>query len=366
MALYIGLMSGTSMDGVDAALVEFSGDTPRLVAARDQAMPGELREALLRLAAEHSPHPLQCFGELDQLIGELFAEAALGLLNDANVEPSAITAIGSHGQTLYHRPDGPTPFTLQIGDPNRIAERTGITTVADLRRRDMAAGGQGAPLAPAFHAAVLTSADEPRAVLNLGGIANLTLLPPEGPVTGFDTGPANVLMDGWAARHLGQPMDRDGAWAAGGEVDEELLERLLDEPYFELAPPKSTGRELFDRAWLDRKLEGADLPPQRVQATLAELTARSVTDHLRRHLPDAHRLLVCGGGAHNGHLMKRLAALLPGVTVESTEAHGVHPDWMEAIAFAWLAKRTLEGRPGNLPSVTGARREVILGAVYPA
>ena len=366
MALFIGLISGTSMDGVDAALVEFDGDTPRLLASHAHPMPGELREATLRLATESSPHPLHCFGELDQRIGRLFADAALRLMEKGQVSAAQVSAIGSHGQTLYHHPDGPSPFTLQIGDPNQIVERTGISTVADLRRRDMAAGGQGAPLAPAFHAAVLSGSDEERAVLNLGGIANLTLLPRQGEVTGFDTGPANVLMDGWAARHLAKPMDENGEWAAGGEIDEPLLRWLLDEPYFPLPPPKSTGRELFDLAWLDGKLAGYNLPPQTIQATLAELTAVSVAEPLKRHLPSAQRLLVCGGGAHNHHLMGRLAAHLEGMTVESTEAHGVHPDWMEAIAFAWLAKRTLEGLPGNLPSVTGARRAVPLGALYPA
>ncbi|GAB6043306.1 anhydro-N-acetylmuramic acid kinase [Endothiovibrio diazotrophicus] len=366
MALYIGLMSGTSMDGVDAALVDFAGKAPHLVASHCQPMTDEVREALLRLATDRSPHPLQCLGELDHLLGEQFARATNALLRQAKIDAAAIRAIGSHGQTLYHRPDGPTPFTLQIGDPNHIAERTGITTVADFRRRDMAAGGQGAPLAPAFHAAVLAAPDEERAVLNLGGIANLTLLPCSGAVTGFDTGPANVLMNGWTARHRGEPMDRDGAWAASGHVDKALLQRLLDEPYFTRTAPKSTGRELFDLAWLDHRLEGTVIDPIIVQATLAELTAVSVVDHLIRHQPATRRLLVCGGGVHNTHLMDRLAFHLTGIAVESTEAYGVHPNWMEAIAFAWLAKRTLDGLPGNLPSVTGAHREVILGAIYPA
>lgn len=362
---YVGLISGTSMDAVDAVAVDLSGTTAQLLASRSHPIADELREALLRLIGNRSPHPLQCLGELDRLLGELFADATLTLLSSAGLTSAQIRAIGSHGQTVYHQPGGTAPFTLQIGDPNVIAERTGITTIADFRRRDMAAGGQGAPLAPAFHAARLRQDNEARAVLNLGGIANVTYLPTDGTAIGFDTGPANVLLDGWARRHLGRPYDAGGEWGAGGRVIPWLLARLLDEPYFSLSPPKSTGRELFDLAWLEARL-GDPAPPQDVQATLAELTAVSVATAIREHAPATRRLLVCGGGVHNRQVMNRLGALLPGVPVESTARYGVDPDWMEAIAFAWLAQRTLAGRPGNLPAVTGAGRPVVLGGIYPA
>jgi len=363
---YIGLMSGTSLDGVDAVLARFpETDPPRLLASHRQPMPEALREALLRLMANRSPHPLQCLGELDHLLGALFAEATENLLEKAGMETAAVRAIGSHGQTVWHRPTGPNPFTLQIGDPNLIAERSGITTVADFRRRDMAAGGQGAPLAPTFHAAYLHSTRESRAVLNLGGMANLTCLPLSGSPCGFDTGPANVLLDLWAGLHLGAPFDAEGRWAASGTSDPTLLSAMLEEPYFHLAPPKSTGREQFNLTWMERHLADRPLAPADVQATLLELTARSVADALAAHAPATRRLLVCGGGIHNGALMERLAALLPGTVVESTACHGIDPDWLEALAFAWLARETLAGRPGNLPTVTGAGRAVVLGGVYP-
>lgn len=367
--LYIGLMSGTSMDGVDAVLVAFDEERPRLLASHSAPMPESLREALLRLAGNHSPHPLQCFGELDHRLGQLFADASLALLEAAGMAPEAVTAIGSHGQTLYHQPLGDAPFSLQIGDPNIIAERTGITTVADFRRRDMAAGGQGAPLVPAFHAEVF-AAGHTRVVLNLGGIANITVLPgaAAAPVTGFDTGPGNVLLDGWAQRHLGVPLDRDGAWARSGRVDPPLLDRLLGDPYFQVPPPKSTGREVFNGEWLERQLQqaGRHLAPEDVQATLVELTAASVADAVWRHASGTRELLVCGGGAHNGAVLARLGHHLPDCTVTSTASHGIDPDWVEALAFAWLARRTLQGRPGNLPAVTGARHPVVLGGVFPA
>lgn len=364
--LYIGLMSGTSLDGVDAVLAEFNGTlSPHLLASHRQPMPEALGEALLRLIGNRSPHPLQCLGELDRLLGELFAEATANLLDKAGMETAAVRAIGSHGQTVWHQPDGETPFTLQIGDPNLIAERSGITTVADFRRRDMAVGGQGAPLAPAFHAAYLHSTEEARAVLNLGGMANLTCLPPSGAASGFDTGPANVLLDTWAQHHLEQPFDAGGCWAASGTPDPALLAALLSDPYFHLAPPKSTGRERFNLTWLEGHLAGRKLAPADIQATLLELTARSVAEALSAHAPATARLLVCGGGVHNETLMARLAALLPEISIESTAQHGIDPDWLEGLAFAWLARERLAGRPGNLPAVTGAARPVMLGGVYP-
>lgn len=295
----------------------------------------------------------------------LAAVAALALLARAGVAAAGVRAIGSHGQTLRHRPDAQPAFSLQVGDAARIAERTGIATVADFRRRDIAAGGQGAPLMPAFHAAVFADPARDVAVLNLGGIANLTLLPAGGAVRGFDTGPANALMDDWCLRHAGAPFDRDGMLAASGRIDPALLARLLEEPYFARPAPKSTGREVFQHAWLAARLP-TGLAVADVQATLLELTVHTVADALRRELPGCARLLVCGGGARNSRLMARLVQALPGLAVESTAAGGIDPDHVEAAGFAWLAWRRLQLLPGNLPSVTGAAGERVLGAIHPA
>ena len=365
---FVGLLSGTSMDAVDAALVEFAGDTPRLLAHHALPYPDALRQELAALARPGAADgdTLDRLGAADIALGRLFARAVLELLADAGVPADSITAIGSHGQTVRHRPEGPHPFSLQIGDPNAIAQETGITTVADFRRRDLAAGGQGAPLAPAFHAAVFRSEDEDRAVLNLGGIANLTTLPtdPEAAVRGFDSGPANTLLDAWAQRHLGRPRDDAGAWGQTGTVDATLLARLRGDDYFLRSPPKSTGPEHFDLPWLQGHLSGSEAAAD-VQATLQALTATTVADALRDALPEAERLLVCGGGVHNDALMARLAEAVAPVAVASTAAHGVDPDWVEATAFAWLARARLAGQPGNLPAVTGATAPVVLGGVYP-
>lgn len=363
-ALYLGLISGTSADGIDAALVRFD-PRPVLLAGHTYAYPPALREALLEYSQQGVPVALDLVGRLDHRIGRAFAEAAEAVLLQAGIQASAVHAIGSHGQTLCHRPAGESPFTLQLGDPSLIAERLGITTVADFRRRDVAAGGQGAPLAPAFHAATLASADEDRAVLNLGGIANLTLLPRHGPVLGFDSGPANGLMDAWTLQHRGLSFDAGGAFAASGRCDARLLDQLLSDPYFAQPAPKSTGRDQFHLGWLQQRLAGMDVSVEDVQATLLELTARSCADALRAGMPEAQRLLVCGGGVHNTVLLARLSALLPGMRVESTAALGIDPDFVEAMTFAWLARETLAGRPGNLPSVTGARGPRVLGAIYP-
>ena len=286
------------------------------------------------------------------------------MLAEAGVPPTQVEAIGSHGQTVRHRPRAAVPFTMQLGDGATIAERTGITTVDGLRQRDVAAGGQGAPLLPGLHAALLSREDESRAVLNLGGIANLTLLPAgAGAVLGFDTGPANALLDAWCERHTGAHYDHDGAWAAGGTLDDGLLQRLLGEPWFTQLPPKSSGREQFHLDWLAACLHG-DESPVDVQRTLLELTAASVADALLRTQVGIQRLLVCGGGVHNPLLMRQLARRLPGIIVESTAAHGVDPDFIEAMGFAWLARETLARRPGNLPAVTGAAGPRILGAIH--
>jgi anhydro-N-acetylmuramic acid kinase len=358
--LYLGLISGTSADGIDAALVRFE---PRaeLVAAHTFAYEPALRERVLAFARSAVEVALDDFGRLDVEIGGAFADAALALIRASGVDAGEIAAIGSHGQTVCHRPSGPLPFTLQAGDANVIAERTGITTIADFRRADVAAGGQGAPLLPALHAAVFGDPAATRAILNLGGIANVTLLRPGADVIGFDTGPANCLLDAWAARHRGVARDEGGAWAASGTVRADLLAEWLREPYFAASPPKSTGREHFNLDWLDARV-AAGVAPADVQATLLALSARSIADALRAS--DVREVFACGGGVHNAALMSALRSELPGTAVDTTAALGVDPDFVEAAGFAWLARARLLGLPGNLPSVTGARGPRLLGAVF--
>ena len=366
LPLYLGLMSGTSADGIDAALAQFPPEGGcRFVEGLTLPWDPLLRERLVALGQGGELASLDELGDVDARIGLAFAAAAVALLQHSGVEAAQVKAIGSHGQTVRHRPSASPAFTLQLGDANRIAERTGITTVADFRRRDVAAGGQGAPLMPAFHLAMLGTADEDRAVLNLGGIANLTLIPRVGTLLGFDTGPANALLDAWCERHTGHAYDADGAFAASGVVDEGLLARWRADPWFTLPPPKSTGREQFHLAWVQQQIGDGQHVAADVQATLLELTAVTVADALLRDLPGAGRVLVCGGGVRNGHLMQRLAARLPGVVVESSARHGLDPDYLEAMGFAWLAQRTLDGLAGNLPSVTGATGLRVLGAIHP-
>ncbi|UHQ20588.1 anhydro-N-acetylmuramic acid kinase [Lysobacter sp. KIS68-7] len=362
--LHVGLISGTSADGIDAALVRFDGAHCTLVKGDTYPWNAALRTRLVELGQGGDATSLDELGALDIQVAEAFAQAALQVIAAARVSPKDVRSIGSHGQTVRHRPAAKHPFTWQLGDGNVIAERTDIDSVADFRRRDVAAGGQGAPLVPAFHAAMLQDANEDRAVLNLGGIANFTLLPARGDVRGFDTGPANALMDAWCERHRGTPYDAHGAFAASGTADMALLERLRAEPWFALPPPKSSGREQFHLSWVQSHLSGTERAED-VQATLLELTAVTVVDALRAHQPQTRRVLVCGGGVHNPILLARIAAQLPGVHVESTQAHGLDPDFVEAMAFAWLARETLAGRPGNLPAVTGARGARVLGVVYP-
>jgi anhydro-N-acetylmuramic acid kinase len=367
LPLFLGLMSGTSADGIDAALVQFPAEGGcHFVHGHTFGWSPALRAELVALGQGREPASLDALGQLDARVGIAFAEAANGLLAQAGVDRAQVRAIGSHGQTIRHRPAAEPAFTWQLGDASRIAELTGITTVADFRRRDVAAGGQGAPLMPAFHLAMLGSGDEDRAVLNLGGIANLSLIARDGGLRGFDTGPANALLDGWCQRHLGTSFDADGAFAASGRVDAALLARLLAEPWFALPPPKSTGREQFHLDWVQAQLGEPALAPADVQATLLELTAATVADALLAHLPGVKRLLVCGGGVRNQPLLRRIGARLPGVAVVSSAEHGLDPDFMEAMGFAWLARETLAGRPGNLPAVTGARGPRILGAIHPA
>jgi anhydro-N-acetylmuramic acid kinase len=363
---YIGLMSGTSADGIDAVLMEFEPE-PRILATHFSPYPEAVRERTRRIMlGKHSGDPLDEAGTLDSELGELFGAAVLALLQESKTDPKGVRAVGSHGQTIRHRPRQNHPFTTQIADPNIIAARTGISVVADFRRRDVALGGQGAPLLPAFHKVAFGSDTEDRLVLNTGGIANITLLPAQGEVRGFDTGPANVLMDIVSRDELRQPFDTAGKVAASGQVDAALLASMLQEPYFQMPAPKSTGPELFNRPWLDKHLAGRKLGTKDLLATLSELTARTVAEAALRHSSGVKHVYVCGGGANNAHLLTRLAAQLPGASVESTAVIGIDPAWVEAAGFAWLAYRTINHQPGNLPAVTGAGKFTILGAIYPA
>ena len=360
-------MSGTSQDGIDAVLAEFKdGLFHRVLAAHTGHYAPALRLELIELSREATPISLARFAALDRAVADAFADTVNALLAQASVEPSAIRALGSHGQTVFHDAVQ-IQNSLQLGDPSRIAARTGLTVVADFRRADVALGGQGAPLLPVFHHAIFATADEPRAVLNLGGIANLTLLPgfDAAQVRGFDCGPASCLMDEWIERHQGKPFDLDGAWAASGEVETDLLQACLREPFLARPIPKSTGRGLFNLAWLETLDSNlAVRAPANVQRTLCELTARSVCDALLEHAPSTRRLIVCGGGVRNGFLMSCVRELLPGISVQSAMDFGLDPQWVEASAFAWLACRRLRGEPGNLPSVTGARRSAVLGGIF--
>ncbi|MBI2398590.1 MAG: anhydro-N-acetylmuramic acid kinase [Xanthomonadales bacterium] len=363
-SLYLGLISGTSADAIDAALVAFDGTTPRCLATAATPYAPALQARILDLALGRVGADFDRCGALDVEIGEAFAAAAESLIRASGVDRNRIRAVGSHGQTLWHRPDASPPFSVQLGDPNVIAERLRLRTVADFRRRDIAAGGQGAPLAPAFHDAFLASPTEARAVLNLGGIANLTLLVPGEPVRGFDTGPASALMDAWCQTHTGATFDRDGRWAAQGRVLDGLLARLAADPYFPRPAPKSTGRETFQLQWLREHLEGSEDSAD-VQATLLALTAQTVASALRRECAGARRVIACGGGVHNPQLMAALRLALAPVRLETSDLYGLDPDYVEAMLFAWLARETLEGRPGNRPEVTGARGARVLGAIYP-
>lgn len=365
---YIGLMSGTSLDAVDAALVDFSNNTPTLVRAINHPLSADLRAAIQTLCTP-GDNEIEQLGRVDIQLATTFADAVKQLLKDSELNAEQVRAIGSHGQTIRHRPND--HFTLQIGDPNTIAELTGITTIADFRRRDMAAGGQGAPLAPAFHAAMFNSSSQARVILNIGGMANVTLLPAtsasgDDSVIGFDTGPGNALMDAWVQRHQQQAYDHEGQWAASGTVNAQLLDTFLQDDFFSRKPPKSTGREHFNVTWLERQLSrfGQTIDPADVQATLSELTASSVQQAVARFEPQ--EIVVCGGGARNIDLMQRLRRKFSAGKVSSSDDFGLSAEWVEAVAFAWLARESLAQRPGNLPAVTGARRPVVLGGIYPA
>ncbi|OEY66529.1 anhydro-N-acetylmuramic acid kinase [Marinobacter sp. X15-166B] len=361
--LYIGLMSGTSMDGIDAALVSFAGSQPELLATHTTHYGTTLRQRIIA-ASQNKANPDE-LGELDHQIGQLFAQAACAALELSGLTASQVTAIGSHGQTVRHQPRSAHPFSMQLGDPNIIVERTGIPTVADFRRRDLAAHGEGAPLAPAFHQAFFAHPDEDRCILNIGGIANISWLPGNSGQTtlGFDTGPGNALLDAWCQDQTGKPFDQNGRWASEGRIHQDLLNDLLSDAYFSLPPPKSTGKEKFNLQWLKTFLNrhpdatGAD-----IQRTLLELTVTTIT----HQLPESGSLKIfaCGGGVYNDELMNQLRRACAPCPVSITDELGIHAQWVEAIAFAWLAQQTMEKRPGNLPDVTGASGGRILGGVY--
>lgn len=355
-------MSGTSLDGIDVALVDFSGDGAHLHASHYQTYPQALKDVLLGLHMQGSDeiHRTQL---ASIALARAYAEATQALLNKAGLQNDSVQAIGCHGQTIRHRPE--LGYTVQLGNAALLAELTGIHVVSDFRSRDLAAGGQGAPLVPAFHDMMLRHATIHRAVLNLGGIANLTDLRPGHGTTGFDSGPGNLLLDSWINKHQDKPYDENGEWAASGKVIPDLLQRLLAEPYFSEPPPKSTGRDLFNLGWLESLLDGTESPAD-VQATLLALTCNSIAAAVRSFCIGTEELYLCGGGAHNAALIELLQRLLPHCRIQKTDVLGIPADWMEAIAFAWLARQTMNLRPGNLPAATGASHPCVLGAIYPA
>ncbi len=361
--LYIGLMSGTSVDGIDAALVDFSGEKLELIAFDYQPFAEELKTKIQQISLANQPLLLSDYGALDCELGHLFADAVNKLLEKSGISKHKIKAVGSHGQTVYHQPNTALPFSLQIGDPNVITEKTGITTVADFRRRDMAAFGQGAPLAPAFHQAVFANSKKSVTVVNIGGIANITVLS-QNQIIAFDTGTGNTLMDYWINKHLNLAYDKNGDWGRSGAVIPELLTQFKQAEYFTAPPPKSTGKEYFSVSWLEQHLSLIEsYKAEDVQATLCHLTAETINDAIANHAPDTEQVLVCGGGAHNEYLMELLAK--SNYPVSSTEDYGVHPDHVEAIAFAWLARQTMNNLSGNLTQVTGAKTPCVLGGIYP-
>jgi anhydro-N-acetylmuramic acid kinase len=357
---FIGIMSGTSLDGADAVLADFSSSQPIVIAFESVNFDTALKRELLALNSPGDNEIERASVAANKLV-DAYASVVNAVLQRAAIKPHEVTAVGCHGQTVRHRPD--LGFTTQLNNPARLAELVGIDVVADFRSRDVAAGGQGAPFAPAFHDGVFRR-EEPVVVANIGGIANLTILEPNNPVRGFDCGPGNVLMDAWTQRHLNQPYDADGAWASQGQSSTRLFEAMKRERYFHDAPPKSTGRDLFCMDWLMPMLDPSESAAD-VQATLLALTAWGITDHIKRFAPQTKRVLVCGGGAHNRVLMASLASGLPLVTVEQTDAHGVPAQQVEALAFAWLAKQFVERRAIDFPAITGARHGTIAGALYP-
>ncbi|WP_039954154.1 anhydro-N-acetylmuramic acid kinase [Vibrio caribbeanicus] len=363
--MYVGVMSGTSMDGVDTALVQISDDQVKLIAYGDYPMPDSIKNSLLSVCNNQTTN-IQTIGELDHKLGHLFADAVLDLLEQSEYSASQIKAIGCHGQTVFHQPDHAQAFSLQLGDANIIAAKTGIDTVADFRRKDIALGGQGAPLVPAFHQQLFAIQQSTTVVLNIGGIANISVLHPHKPVIGYDTGPGNVLMDAWCHLNRQEPYDRDGRFAQQGEISHELLNQLLENNYFAMPPPKSTGRERFNLDWLQKILINHSLSTEDIQRTLCQYSATSIANEVGQYsFGDTPQLLVCGGGARNPLLMRDIKSLLPNWQVSTTEAKGINGDYMEAMAFAWLAHRNIHKLPSSLPEVTGASRPASLGVYYP-
>ena len=368
MALFVGVISGTSVDGIDTALLDIEADQPsRLIAAKTFAYP----EAIQRSVHQLIKQPLcslQELGELDMALGSVYAEAIQNLLLMAGYQAADVSAIGCHGQTIYHAPYAAHPFSMQIGNANLIAELTGITTITDMRQRDMVCGGQGAPLVPGFHEEMFRHDSENRVIVNIGGIANITVLAADKnqPILGFDTGPGNTLMDAWIREHRNQAFDANGDWAATGISQPALLAKLLDEPYFSLPVPKSSGRELFHLGWLQQRLAqcAQSFAAEDVQATLLEMTGKTIADAIIQAAPACQRIIICGGGAHNARLMQTLRGYLPAMIIDSSSQHQLDVDFVEASAFAWLACRTLNQQTGSIASVTGARRDSILGGVY--
>ena len=363
--LFLGLMSGTSQDGVDAALVTLESDSYKIHHTSTTPYPDRLRRRIEALLAAPEVS-LEVLGGLDVAIGGFFADCVVRLLKGSGLEPDGVAAIGHSGHTVFHRPEGPEPFTMQLGDPSTVAARTGITTVGHLRQMDIALGGQGAPLAPAFHQWAFADPGERRVVVNVGGIANVSVLEPGRMLSGFDTGPGNTLLDRWIQRCAGEPYDHDGDWSRTGHVDDKLLDELRADPFFRQPPPKSTGLEHFNLDWLQAALGRIAKHPgdADVQATLTELTAVTIANAIGDAGCRPERVILCGGGARNGALRQRLAAHLDGIPVESSALHGIEPEWVEAVLFAWLARTRIRGEAGNAPSVTGASRPAALGGVY--
>lgn len=360
-------MSGTSLDGVDVAAVDFTGSAPQLIAADTIAFPPALRQEIQQLIDQQQTS-FVTLGQLDMRLGQLYAESVNQLLDNNGLNRADFSAIGCHGQTICHAPDLSPAFSMQIGNANVIAENTGLTVINDFRQRDIVLHGQGAPLVPAFHQALFHDPGEHRVIVNIGGIANITILPAdnESPVMGFDVGPGNTLMDCWVHLQKGCDFDRDGKFASRGMVNEALLSNLLNDPYFQQLPPKSTGREYFHYAWLEQHLKAMPetINAADVQATLSTLTSKLIADAVRQHAPQTQVIYVCGGGAHNPVLMNDIRQQTTHCRVDTTESLGLSPDWVEACAFAWLAQQTLNKKPGNLPSVTGAEKPTILGSVH--
>lgn len=363
-------MSGTSLDGIDAGLVEFKDNKIKLLAFEYFPFSSAIKKDIQHISQPESPILLKDYGSLDVKLGILFAKACNGLLAKSNTPHSAVTAIGSHGQTIFHSPESTAAFSLQIGDPNIIAEETGITTIADFRRRDIALGGQGAPLVPAFHHAIFSTIFDLKKqninIINIGGIANITHLSSQ-KIVGFDIGPGNALLDFWAQKNINTDFDKNGAWAKSGTVDKEFLNYLKLDPYFKLPLPKSTGKEYFSSTWLEKKIKHLHSPisAKNIQASLCRLTAETVIDAIYQYAPQSSHTLICGGGVHNECLIDMIKKGLDH-PVSSTEKYGIDPDSIEAMAFAWLARQTINSLPGNLTEVTGAKNPTILGGIYPA